>query len=221
MSRWWPTILPALLMAAISAFLLHSFHRHATESWMSFGSHPEVLNVLEQGLEDQKDLARLVPEQRTERRQHFDEIQTLLQRLTILEHSREQMARRYETVLLALFGAAMLFTFGFMVRRARAEERRLQRLGAALEDLATGQTDLRLDENSQDSLGKIARMIEQTSRRMARDRRRLRSLENLSAWQEAARRHAHEMKTPLTGARLELERLWVEEVIDPRPSRRI
>jgi nitrogen fixation/metabolism regulation signal transduction histidine kinase len=50
-------------------------------------------------------------------------------------------------------------------------------------------------------------MVERASRVMARDRRRLASLENLSAWQEAARRHAHEMRTPLTAARLELARM--------------
>ena len=50
-------------------------------------------------------------------------------------------------------------------------------------------------------------MIEETSRVMARDRRRLAALQNLSMWQETARRHAHEMKTPLTAARLELTRL--------------
>ena len=50
-------------------------------------------------------------------------------------------------------------------------------------------------------------MIEETSRAMARDRRRLAILKNLSVWQETARRHAHEMRTPLTAARLELARL--------------
>jgi C4-dicarboxylate-specific signal transduction histidine kinase len=50
------------------------------------------------------------------------------------------------------------------------------------------------------------RLIRQESR-LARARRRLASLENLSAWQEAARRHAHEMRTPLTAARLELTRM--------------
>jgi two-component system nitrogen regulation sensor histidine kinase NtrY len=50
-------------------------------------------------------------------------------------------------------------------------------------------------------------MIEETSRAMARDRKRLAYLKNLSVWQETARRHAHEMRTPLTAARLELERL--------------
>jgi signal transduction histidine kinase len=41
-------------------------------------------------------------------------------------------------------------------------------------------------------------------RRMAE---RLRYLEHLAMWQEAARRHAHEIRTPLTAARLEIERL--------------
>jgi signal transduction histidine kinase len=50
-------------------------------------------------------------------------------------------------------------------------------------------------------------MIEETSRVMARDRKRLLYLKNLSVWQETARRHAHEMRTPLTAARLELSRL--------------
>jgi signal transduction histidine kinase len=43
--------------------------------------------------------------------------------------------------------------------------------------------------------------------RARRNERRLRYLEHLAMWQEAARRHAHEIKTPLTAARLEIERL--------------
>ncbi|MFL6289615.1 MAG: sensor histidine kinase [Thermoanaerobaculia bacterium] len=57
------------------------------------------------------------------------------------------------------------------------------------------------------TIGRIAAIIEETSRAMARDRRRLAALQNLSLWQETSRRHAHEMKTPLTAARLELTRL--------------
>jgi signal transduction histidine kinase len=51
------------------------------------------------------------------------------------------------------------------------------------------------------------RRLARLSSALERDRRRLASLENLSAWQEAARRHAHEMRTPLTAARLDLARL--------------
>lgn len=43
--------------------------------------------------------------------------------------------------------------------------------------------------------------------RRAEERRRSEYLARLSAWQEASRRHAHEIKTPLTAARMEVDRL--------------
>lgn len=43
--------------------------------------------------------------------------------------------------------------------------------------------------------------------RRAEERRRREYLDRLASWQEASRRHAHEIKTPLTAARLEVDRL--------------
>lgn len=54
--------------------------------------------------------------------------------------------------------------------------------------------------------GAAVYLLEQRSR-LALDRRRTQYLEHLSAWQEAARRHAHEIRTPLTAAQLEIDRL--------------
>ena len=90
---------------------------------------------------------------------------------------------------------------------AAGQAPRLARLREALTQLAQGRTDIRIDDSGRDPIGRIASMIESTSRVMATDRRRIASLENLASWQEAARRHAHEMRTPLTGARLELTRV--------------
>lgn len=53
----------------------------------------------------------------------------------------------------------------------------------------------------------LIRQVRRDRRFEERDRRRLAELQNLTMWQETARRHAHEMKTPLTAARLELTRL--------------
>lgn len=39
------------------------------------------------------------------------------------------------------------------------------------------------------------------------ERRRREDLERFAGWQDASRRHAHEIKTPLTAARMEIERL--------------
>ncbi|MEO1082915.1 MAG: ATP-binding protein [Acidobacteriota bacterium] len=207
MSRLRAPLVAALVMTALAVLLFDTFQRQMSGAWFAFALHPEALALLEQSMDDQKILAETRPEEEAAYRRHFEEIQTLLQRLRVLEHNRDALSRRYEAVLLGLFLSTITLTVGFLVLRQRRDERRLERLGLALGDLAAGQSDLVLGERGRDAIGRIARMVEETSRRMARDRRRLRSLENLSAWQEAARRHAHEMKTPLTGARLELERL--------------
>ena len=49
--------------------------------------------------------------------------------------------------------------------------------------------------------------LSERSRMAAEHARRMRYLEHLTSWQEAARRHAHEIRTPLTAARMEIERL--------------
>jgi two-component system, NtrC family, nitrogen regulation sensor histidine kinase NtrY len=166
-----------------------------------------VLSLLEQSREDQKRLAHAEPANERLYKRRFESIQGLLASLRILELNRREIVARYETALLVLVGAvAAAGTAAWAVRQGR-QEARLARLQAALAELAAGRTDLALGERRRDLVGRIAAMVEETSRAMARDRRRLASLENLSAWQEAARRHAHEMRTPLTAARLELVRL--------------
>jgi signal transduction histidine kinase len=55
--------------------------------------------------------------------------------------------------------------------------------------------------------GATALFLAERRRIHARQRRRLQYLEHLSTWQEAARRHAHEIRTPLTCAQMEVERL--------------
>lgn len=55
--------------------------------------------------------------------------------------------------------------------------------------------------------GALALFLVERRRIHAGQERRLRYLEHLSSWQEAARRHAHEIRTPLTCAQMEVERL--------------
>ena len=200
-------LLGAGLMVATAVLLYLAFERHLAGAWFAFGAHPEILQALEDGLEDQKAMAAHDPQQREVYRQRFERRQELLQRLRILEHSQADIVGRYRQLLLLAFAATVLSMTAWTVARGRQQRRRLSRLGDALEDLAQGRTDIELGDRRQDIIGRIATMVERTSRVMARDRRRLASLKNLSAWQEAARRHAHEMRTPLTGARLEIHRL--------------
>jgi two-component system nitrogen regulation sensor histidine kinase NtrY len=201
-----PTIL-ALLAAA--ALLFSLFERELAGAWFTFGVHPEVTGLLTLSLADQKRLAREDPARAALYRQRFDATQALLGRLHILELSRREIVRRYEAVLLGLFAGILLLGSTVYALRERRQTARLHHLQAALAELAAGVADVRVGERRKrrDLIGRIAAMVETTSRAISRDRRRLASLENLSVWQEAARRQAHEMRTPLTAARLELDRL--------------
>lgn len=200
-------LVAVLVLVCSAALIFYLFQRQISTASFAFGVHPEVVAEIGRSLDDQKELARLDPERESEYRQRFERLETTLHRLQILAQSRDSLVRRHELILLVLFvvsGAAVAGVWG--LRQARLQGR-LERVQTALGELAAGRTDVRVGVRGRDTAGRIAAMIERTSRRMARDRRRLASLRNLSAWQEAARRHAHEMRTPLTATRLELTRI--------------
>ncbi|HEX9941986.1 MAG TPA: HAMP domain-containing sensor histidine kinase [Thermoanaerobaculia bacterium] len=194
-----------MLLAA--AAVLWLFDRQISGTWFRLGLQPEIVSALERSLADQKALARFDPQARDAYHARFEATQTLLNRLRILEHNREGITRRWEMILLAAVLAVLAAAGGAHLLRQSRLDARLERLRVALVALSAGQEDLAIGDRGRDTLGRIAGMIEETSRAMARDRKRLAYLKNLSVWQETARRHAHEMRTPLTAARLELSRL--------------
>ncbi len=207
-----------LAMAVAGAMLFVFFHRQVAV--VAFDIYPEITASLKQYREDLRQLRRLDPASQALYRQHFDAAQSLLERLEILQINRQGMQRFYERLLLAIFGGTLLVVTGAYAARHGRFERRLDRLREALTQLVEGKTDIDVGERGRDAIGRISSMIETTSRVMAKDRRRLAALKNLSTWQEAARRHAHEMRTPLTGARLELGRLQEDlSTVDDERSR--
>jgi two-component system, NtrC family, nitrogen regulation sensor histidine kinase NtrY len=201
------TLFTLLALVAAAALVFQLFQRQLSGAWFAFGVHPDVLALIDRSLEDQKRLARADPQHAAAYRRRFEEVRALQTHFKVLAYNRQEIVERYEQTLLAVVsGIVILAGSGYALRQVR-QEGRLARLQRALADLSAGWTDIRVGERRRDVIGRIAAMVEQTSRVMARDRRRLASLENLSAWQEAARRHAHEMRTPLTAAKLELIRM--------------
>lgn len=204
---WRASLLAVALMVTAAVTLFWLFQRQIAGPSPAFYLPSEILPALESSLEDQKRLAELEPEREAAYRERFAELETTVGRLRILEHNRERLVRRYELFLLGLLAASVaLATLYLAVRHSRYAPR-LSRVQAALSDLAAGTGPVTIGDRGRDPVGRIARMIEETSVAIARDRRRLRALRNLSRWQEAARRHAHEMRTPLSGARLTLDRI--------------
>ena len=204
---WRPTLAAVALMVAAAVTLFWVFQRQIGGPSPAFHLPEEILPALEGSLEDQKRLAELDPAGEARYRQRFDDLGTTVGRLRILEHNRDRLERRYELLLLGLLAASVALATVYLAIRHSRYRPRLARIQAAVSRLAGGQGPVAIGDRGRDPMGRIARMIEAASVEIARDRRRLRALRNLSRWQEAAKRHAHEMRTPLGGARLTLDRL--------------
>jgi len=206
---WRATTLAVALMVVAAAALFWVFQRQIAGPSPAFYLPAEILPTLEESLEDQKRLADLDPESEAAYRDRFEKLEKTTGRLRILEHNRERLVGRYEMFLLALLALSVALATGYLAIRHSSYAPRLDRVQLALAELAAGHSPVEIGDRKRDTVGRISRMIEQTSVEIARDRQRLRALQNLSHWQEAARRHAHEMRTPLSGARLTLDRLRV------------
>jgi nitrogen fixation/metabolism regulation signal transduction histidine kinase len=217
------TLFTLLALVAAAALVFQAFQRQLSGAWFAFGVHPDILTLIDRSLEDQKRLAHADPEHAAAYRRRFEEVRALQTHFKVLAYNRQEIVERYEQTLLGVVsGIVVLAGSGYALRQIR-QESRLARLQRSLADLSAGRTDIRVTragESRRDLIGRIAAMVETTSRVMARDRRRLASLENLSAWQEAARRHAHEMRTPLTAAKLELTRMRSLLEVEDEPEAR-
>ena len=204
------TIFWIALAIATALGVLHLAQRQVAVFWPALAVHPQVSAALQQSMDDQKHLAQLDPSRSRDYRQRFDDVRALRNRLEIVNSGQEEMIRNQERIVFAFVAATLILIAVTTFLRRRREVARLGRIEEFLGRLSLGETGLIVGERGSDAIAKIAAMIEHTSDVIAADRRRLRYLENLSSWQEAARRHAHEIRTPLTAAQLELDRLGME-----------
>lgn len=202
----WRLLSLALAMAG-ALLLFHQLQQRLVAVLPGPGFVDEMVAALERSQADLKDLARVAPARGGELHRRFDEVQALANRLRILRHNRQELAERQQALVLGAAVIAVAALGLVIATHARRDARRLGAIGQALADLAAGARDIRLSVRGGDAIGRVARMIEETSDVVTRERQRLASLRNLAAWQEAARRQAHELRTPLTVARLELGRI--------------
>lgn len=207
-----------LTVAAAAALLgFHFFIRQVSLIAFNFAGASEVRELLEESSRDQKQLSRLDPERGAQYRKRFDEIRGVMRKLEIVALNRQEIARRYEWALVGVVAVLLLAFIAAAIASGARRERRLAVVQRALEALGRGEPDIVIGDRSRDVVGRIAAMIEATSREIDQSRRRIQYLDHLGAWQEAARRHAHEIRTPLTAARMEVDG-FVNQVATQAPA---
>jgi nitrogen fixation/metabolism regulation signal transduction histidine kinase len=122
-----------------------------------------------------------------------------------IESRRVADERGYVLAFAALLGVTILLAVGVGSFAAGDVARRVVELAAATQRVAAGDLSVRVPEARDDELGTLAREFNRMLTEVETSRARIEYLQRISAWQEMARRLAHEIKNPLTPIQLAVQ----------------
>jgi two-component system, NtrC family, nitrogen regulation sensor histidine kinase NtrY len=115
--------------------------------------------------------------------------------------------RRVILVYIAVLGVIVAGSITFGIFWTRLLARRIHRLGEATAQVARGDLTVRVDPGSGDEVGELVESFNGMVAELSVSRTRIEYLQKISAWQEMARRLAHEIKNPLTPIHLAAQQL--------------
>jgi two-component system nitrogen regulation sensor histidine kinase NtrY len=121
----------------------------------------------------------------------------------VYEHVIPRFLRQYVVLVLMMLAAAPLIGWVF----ARHVTRRVARLHEAALRVGAGDLSVRVAARGKDELAQLANAFDTMVGELAQARSRLEYLQKVGAWQEVARRLAHEIKNPLTPVQLAVQEL--------------
>jgi nitrogen fixation/metabolism regulation signal transduction histidine kinase len=122
-----------------------------------------------------------------------------------IERRRADDEKSYLLAFALLLGITIVAAVGVGSLLARGVSRRVARLERATRAVAGGDLSVRVPETGNDELGELARAFNRMLREVETSRARIEYLQRISAWQEMARRLAHEIKNPLTPIQLAVQ----------------
>jgi len=129
----------------------------------------------------------------------------IVQRYHRIESARIELYHGYLRAFALLLVCTALATTILGVVLARGVTKRIGRLGAALRLVAAGDLSITVPVTGTDELTDLAASFNQMIAEVAESRARVEFLQRMGAWQEMAKRLAHEIKNPLTPIQLAVE----------------
>jgi signal transduction histidine kinase len=128
----------------------------------------------------------------------------------LIGSSRRQVAALMHSIRnvgLGVGAAGILLALALAAWATARVTRPVKQLAAGAGEVARGNWDARVDIDSSDEIGDLARAFNQMTRQLAEQRERLVQSERVAAWRELARRLAHELKNPLFPLQITVENL--------------
>jgi nitrogen fixation/metabolism regulation signal transduction histidine kinase len=138
--------------------------------------------------------------------------ETQLERAGRIHQAYSQLAKERVRVYASYFEAfavllgitaTVTVVLGFVL--ARGVTTRISRIANAINQVAGGNLDVRVPVTGSDEMTELARVFNRMLTDMQQSRARIEYLQRLGAWQDMARRLAHEIKNPLTPIQLAVQ----------------
>jgi two-component system nitrogen regulation sensor histidine kinase NtrY len=122
-----------------------------------------------------------------------------------LQKERTRVYSTYFEAFAVLLGITVVATVVLGLFMARGITVRISRLASTINQVAAGNLDARVPVTGSDELTELARVFNRMLGEMQQSRARIEYLQRMGAWQEMARRLAHEIKNPLTPIQLAVQ----------------
>jgi nitrogen fixation/metabolism regulation signal transduction histidine kinase len=119
----------------------------------------------------------------------------------------DYLGDRFVWVYLVILGVTVLLSVLIGVLWARRLVGRITKLSKATAMVAKDDLSVRVDPESEDEVGMLIEAFNRMVSELGANRSRIEYLQKISAWQEMARRLAHEIKNPLTPIQLASQQL--------------
>jgi nitrogen fixation/metabolism regulation signal transduction histidine kinase len=120
---------------------------------------------------------------------------------------QDRLRTIYQAVFLGAFVLVVGITLAIGLLLGRRLSRRVSALDAATRAVGQGDLSARVTVDGRDELADLGRAFNQMVVELAESRDRISYLQKIGAWQEVARRLAHEIKNPLTPIQLAMQQL--------------
>jgi two-component system nitrogen regulation sensor histidine kinase NtrY len=124
-----------------------------------------------------------------------------------LERGSEYVSGFYLAVYIALLVSVIVVALGIGLAISRRVTRRVLQLAEATQKVGAGDLGVNVPVNDDDEVGDLTRAFNGMVRDMRESRDRIEYLSRIGAWQEFAKRLAHEIKNPLTPIQLAVQEL--------------
>jgi two-component system nitrogen regulation sensor histidine kinase NtrY len=143
-------------------------------------------------------------------RARFEELEAMSQFVDTykqIERRREADEQTYVLAFAALLGITIVGAVGVGTMLARGVSSRIAELAEATKRVGAGDLTIRVPEDGSDEIAELSRAFNRMLGEIETSRARIEYLQRIGAWQEMARRLAHEIKNPLTPIQLAVQEI--------------